>query len=207
MEILHPAQEYAVLGTVATVGVKLDAYCFAPEKLLCDEVNQDMLEVAREAAGNHNGNRWEIPAGQRMMVVNVEQSAATAGLRKGDEVIVAVASSEGYNPKALIQVWVGGHVVGVAKNEIDFARCRTGHKTQGIECGVGVVGLVESKVATRRWLYTAVSRCRKRCVLVCTPERLRQCLANNPQRRTLLTKLLDKAALALGVAVRRRRIR
>jgi hypothetical protein len=128
METRHPAQEYAVLGKVAMVEVELDAYCFAPERNICDEVNHHILELEREAKGNHNSNPWEIPVGQRMMVVNVEQTAASAGLQKGDEVTVAVASSDGCNPNGLIYVNVGGYSVGVLKKEIQFARCRTGHK-------------------------------------------------------------------------------
>ena len=77
--------------------------------------------------------------------------------------------------------------------EIARSYGRTGHGAQGLERDAVVVGVITTKATTRRWLYTAVSRARKTCVVVCTRAGLEKCVASNPQRRTLLPKLLDRA--------------
>ena len=143
-------------------------------------------------------NLAEFRTGERLLISNAGTAARRAGLRNGDEVVVAADNDHGHNPNYHIQVLARGKLVFVTMREVRRASCRTGHGAQGMEADVVVIALIPSRLSTRRWLYTAASRARKKCILVCTREALKQCIANNPKRRTLLPNLLDKAAAIFG---------
>ena len=72
----------------------------------------------------------------------------------------------------------------------------TGHKSQGSEWPYVLVILdpAGDRVASREWIYTAISRARTACLLIGTEETLRRQLrrAELPGRKTLLRELIGK---------------
>jgi len=84
------------------------------------------------------------------------------------------------------------------KEHLRSAFCRTVHAAQGFEVDFGVVVVIPSQITDRRWLYTAVSRCRKRCIIIYRKsdqrDDLADCIAKIPSRRTLLPRLFQHYA-------------
>jgi exodeoxyribonuclease V alpha subunit len=72
----------------------------------------------------------------------------------------------------------------------------TGHKSQGSEWPYVIVMLdpAGDRVASREWIYTAISRASRACLLVGTEDTLRRQLrrAELPGRKTLLVELIKK---------------
>jgi exodeoxyribonuclease V alpha subunit len=75
----------------------------------------------------------------------------------------------------------------------DLAYCCTGHKYQGSECPVVIV-LVEpaGPLASREWIYTAISRAKELCILIGGEVEIARYVKNSilPQRKTFLVELL-----------------
>ena len=138
--------------------------------------------------------------GEELVVVDAGTTAKSHRLRNGDIVAVYRDTSIDGSPKDKIRVVMDSTWRYVELGEVDWKWCRTGHSTQGIEVDVGIIAVVPSPVTTRRWLYTAVSRCRKKCILVYSRDGLLDCLAKDPERRTLLPTFLDRA-LATATAL------
>ena len=86
--------------------------------------------------------------------------------------------------------------------EDGFALCyaMTGHKSQGSEWTWVIVVLdpAGDRVSSREWLYTAISRASRACILVGTEDTLRRQLrrAELPGRKTLLRELILEALVA-----------
>lgn len=150
----------------------------------------------RGATENECCNTWEFRAGETLVIRDAGSSARRAGLRNGDEVVLVSDTNCGYNPEALIDVHFNGKTATLRMGEVCRARSRTGHSTQGLERDVVVIGIISSRAATRKWLFTSVSRSRKRCIVVCTRDSLAKCIENDPRRRTLLPALLDRVSAA-----------
>jgi exodeoxyribonuclease V alpha subunit len=75
----------------------------------------------------------------------------------------------------------------------DLAYCCTTHKYQGSECPVVIV-LVEpaGPLASREWIYTAISRAKELCILIGAEAEIVRYTKNTilPQRKTFLVDLL-----------------
>lgn len=194
LQLLHCTNENEVTGKVGAYAQKLGALALMPTNFGVSEVNYEVN--SREQGGDEDVpvNAWEFRAGEKLVVKHGGARARKAGLRKGDEVEVVADFNQGYTPTALIEVWKSsGRKILLEMREVERAHGRTGHDAQGMERDFIVIGITTSRAATRRWLYTALSRCRKKCVLACTAEGLTACVENNPKRRTLLPVLLDRA--------------
>ncbi|HNR71955.1 MAG TPA: AAA family ATPase [Verrucomicrobiota bacterium] len=194
MEVIWCNDDESVLRTAALLVAKHKAVCYSPTNSSVGEVNSGVVTMERCTDEADTANPWEFMQGEPLVVKNAGAKARQAGLRNGDEVEVAAPIMNGFNPKATIRVRFGGKEAVLLVQEVERAHSRTGHSTQGAESGVGIISLIQSRATTRRWLYTAVSRCRKKCVLVATRDGLKACLANNPRRRTCLSALLNRAA-------------
>lgn len=194
LEIDWCKDESEVSRKVAMHGKALGAVALMPTKFGVSEVNYGVMSRNRVDGEEIPVNEWEFQAGEKLLVKHGGRRARKAGLRKGDLVEVAADFDKGYMRDALIEVWKpDGRKIFLEMREVERSHGRTGHDAQGLESDFIVVGINTSRAATRRWLYTALSRCRKKCVLVCTREGLKQCVKSNPQRRTLLPVLLDRA--------------
>ncbi|MEI6196225.1 MAG: ATP-binding domain-containing protein, partial [Verrucomicrobiota bacterium] len=191
-------QEAAKLA--AQLPPKSDFMVFCPRHKDVFRVNSAILQMTRTAAGIRNSTIFDFKKGETMLVVEAGKQAAALKIRNGSIVTVFQDTSTSGQSTDDIQVTYtapdGSKNVGwLTLGEVDWPWCHTGHSSQGVECDTGIVVLTKSQVTTRRWLYTAVSRCRHKCYLVCVPETLDECLDpdNNPERRTLLPVFLDKA--------------
>jgi ATP-dependent exoDNAse (exonuclease V) alpha subunit len=174
-----------------------DFMAFAPTHTYAFRVNSAINQVKRTAAGFPNTTVMDFLKGEEMVVVEPGIKARSHGLSRGRVVTVYQNTTVSGNPTDDILVSFdtpqGKRVGNLTLDEVDWKYCRTGHSTQGMECDTGIVVLLPSQVTTRRWLYTAVSRCKQRCVLVCQKKDLIDCLKNDAERRTLLPAILDKA--------------
>lgn len=83
----------------------------------------------------------------------------------------------------------------------DFSKIELGyalscHKLQGSEADYVIIGFdLSSKVLlTREWLYTAITRAKKHCVLTCESKALQYTIrtSNVPYKRTFLRELLEE---------------
>jgi hypothetical protein len=194
-EIEFCASESDVNRKVTALGKKLGAMCLMPTKAGADAVNAGFRTWGFIDGEPVEANPWEFYAGEKLLVRIVKGGKAKkAGLRKGDVVEVIRDNILGYNPEHCIEVWKpDGNSAYLHFKEVERMHGRTGHSTQGLESDVIVVGITTSRAATKRWLYTAISRCRQRCVIVCTRAGLNKCVKATPTRRTLLPFLLDRA--------------
>lgn len=150
--------------------------------------------MLRQSRGLPNSTILDFFAGEQMIVVEAGRTAKSHKLKNGDVVKVYRDISVNGLPSDKIRVCTNAsNLAYVELGEVDWKWCRTGHSTQGIEVDVGIIAVTESRIATKRWLYTATSRCRKQCVVVYTADAISDCVANDPQPRTLLSAILDKS--------------
>jgi len=105
--------------------------------------------------------------------------------RKPDGNIVVQAIFPGQSERLAVAIF--------PPDQLRSAFCRTVHAAQGFEVNSGVVAIIPSRITDRRWLYTAVSRCRKHCTIVFRKygqrDDLSGCIAKTPIRKTLFPRL------------------
>ena len=199
MEVLYLDNEFQVIQQAAQLAANMkDFMVFCPRHTDVFRVNNGISLLKRASAGILNTTIFDFHKGEEMVVVDAGPLASSHGIKNWSVVKVYQDTKTSGNPTDKIQVIFtasdGSKVVGwVTLGEVDWPWCRTGHASQGVECNTGIVVLTKSQVTNRRWLYTAVSRCRHKCILLCVRETLDVCLGNNPERHTLLPVFLDKA--------------
>ena len=204
MEVHYLKSEFQVMqaaaGFVAALPPESNFMVFCPRHADVFKVNSNILQMTRAAAGHHKDTIFDFKKGDALTVVEVGAKAAAYKIRKGSIVTVYESTATTGQPSDNIQVTYtaadGSKNVGwLTLDEVDWPWCRTGHSSQGVECDTGIVVMTDSLVTNRRWLYTAVSRCRKKCILLCERDTLEKCIHpdNNPERRTMLPVFLDKA--------------
>ncbi len=204
MEVHYMTSEFLVMqaaaGFVTALPPESNFMVFCPRHTDIFKVNSNILQMARAAAGHNKSTIFDFKKGDVLAVVEVGAKAAAYQIRKGSLVTVYDDTVTTGQASDTIQVTYkaadGSKNVGwLTLDEVDWPWCRTGHSSQGVECDTGIVVMTKSLVTNRRWLYTAVSRCRKKCILLCVRETLEECIHpdNNPERRTMLPVFLDKA--------------
>jgi exodeoxyribonuclease V alpha subunit len=140
-------------------------------------------------------------------------------LREGDKVIVTVNNYKTTNEQGLLTPVFNGYL-GILE-EIDFnnsimiinfdicgrvyiskrywytielAYCITGHKLQGSQCKTVIIGLDFNSyiLLTKEWVYTALTRAEKKCILCAEGSALRYAISNSniPKKQTFLKELL-----------------
>ena len=81
-------------------------------------------------------------------------------------------------------------------NQVELGYALSCHKLQGSEADYVIIGfdMVSMKLLTKEWLYTAITRAKKYCVLTAESKALRFCIAtsNVPYKRTFLNELLKE---------------
>jgi exodeoxyribonuclease V alpha subunit len=121
------------------------------------------------------------------------------GLSNGDMGVVVGSEKE---PRFAFALTDGTVVerAAVAMPDVESALATTVHKSQGSEYGVVVVILppAESRLATRELLYTAITRARRRVVLIGTPDALRVAAERRSTRMGGLVRALRDASLRSG---------
>lgn len=138
------------------------------DRVIANKNNYDTKKVNGKTCPIFNGNRGIIKSiddksNHKSMVIDFEQWG---------EIIIP-----------------GGHW-----RDIELAYALTCHKLQGSEAGYVIIGLdMSSRVLlTREWLYTAITRAKRRCVLCAETNALRYCSTNTniPYKRTFLKQFL-----------------
>ena len=201
MEVLYLDNEFQVIQQAAQLAANMtDFMVFCPRHTDVFRVNNGISLLKRASAGILNTTIFDFHKGEEMVVVDAGPLASSYGMKNGHVVKVYEDAKTGGNPTDRIHVIFtapdGSKLVGwITLEEVDWPWCRTGHAAQGVECNTGIVVVTKSLVTNRRWIYTAVSRCRNRCILLCERETLENCMKpeNNPDRHTLLPVFLDKA--------------
>jgi hypothetical protein len=183
-----------VIDKAVSIAKKSGALCLVPTRSTADDVNCGFIALDRYDP-DLDFTDLSYHKDEKLVVQHAGERTLMLGLRTGDEVIVAEDTVRNYDPKQLIAVWrpKDDKRVELKMGEIVRPFGRTGHAAQGLERDDIVVGLIKTKATTRRWLYTAVSRARKTCTVVCTRKGLEECVKDNPKRKTLLPMLLDRA--------------
>ena len=199
MEVRYLDNEFQVIQQAAQLAAGMkDFMVFCPRHTDVFRVNNGISLLKRASAGIQNTTIFDFHKGEEMVVVDAGPLASSYGMKNGYVVKVYEDAKTSGNTTDKIHVTFtvpdGSKLLGwVTLAEVDWPWCRTGHSSQGVECDTGIVVMTKSQVTNRRWLYTAVSRCRHKCILLCVRETLLECLGNNPDRQTLLPVFLDKA--------------
>jgi exodeoxyribonuclease V alpha subunit len=84
----------------------------------------------------------------------------------------------------------------IKKNNLQLAYCITVHKYQGSESPMVIIPIHSSlglNVPQRNWIYTAISRAKKKCILIGDPEQVAKIIGKCDQKRrvTRLRKMLE----------------
>ena len=208
IDIIYCAEQSDVIKKVISVAIQIKALCILPTRAAAFNASEGIMASERYDV-ELDFSDTSYKAGERLIIINASENASKHGLRNGSEVEVAEDVAMSCNPNAKIAVWVKKNRVELELGEVARKHSRTGHSVQGMEHPVVVVGIIPSRPANRRWLFTAVSRSREHCVVVCTKDGLSDCVGKNPQRDTLLPVLLDRALAAFKslpepVAVKRK---
>ena len=81
-------------------------------------------------------------------------------------------------------------------NQIELGYALSCHKLQGSEADYVIIGfdMASNRLLTKEWLYTAITRAKKYCVLTAESKALRFCIStsNIPYKRTFLKDLLKE---------------
>ena len=138
-------------------------------------------------------------------------------MRIGDRVMVTKNSSElgVFNgqvgvvtdvvvPRSL-DVDIDGQVItfaGEDKRLLTLAYAITGHKSQGSEAPIVIAPIFPSRVLSREWLYTVITRARERCILIGDEAAIQGCIKVQRcnERRTGLVDALLLAEVGLNNA-------
>lgn len=102
------------------------------------------------------------------------------------------------DPKRGIEADLDGHSVffrGEAKNLLTLAYAITGHKSQGSEAPVVIIPVFPSRVLSREWLYTCLTRAREQVYLVGDPGAMQSAIntVRVDERRTGLVQAIREA--------------
>lgn len=155
--------------------------------LSCKALN----ELLQKALNNQNAQKYKIWPGDKVIqMVNDNEN----GIVNGDIGYVTQLDSK--------YVYVDFENVGVVKlprteNDLQLAYAITVHKYQGSECPVVIIPIHKSfgsMILQRNWLYTAISRAKKLCILVGQKTEIPKIIYRNQQvkRLTSLKRFIDK---------------
>jgi len=182
---------------VISLGKKLKALCVLPTRYSASEVSEGIAD-AENYIVEQDFSDLNYKQGEKLIIDNPCTKAMKHGWTNGTEVEVVQYTSRSYNADATILVFGPGNASAVELNQREVSRkhARTGHAIQGMERPIVVVGILPSRPADRRWLYTAISRSQEECYIVCTEAGLKECVKKDPKRSTLLPTLLDRALAA-----------
>jgi exodeoxyribonuclease V alpha subunit len=104
-------------------------------------------------------------------------------------------------PRSL-DVEIDGNVItfaGEDKRLLTLAYAITGHKSQGSEALIVIVPVFKSRVLSREWLYTVITRARERCILIGDESAIQACISVQRcnERRTGLVEAINTTTEAM----------
>jgi exodeoxyribonuclease V alpha subunit len=159
---------------------------------LCREL-QAVLNAERLGTGmvfKRDRFEEEIRVGDRIMMT---RNDSEAGYYNGDQGVIEEVSVPRY-----LDVRLDGdrliRLTGDRKRDCTLAYAITGHKSQGSEAATVIVAVQPSRVLSREWLYTAMTRGKKQVYLVGDPRAIEQAIrvVRTPERRTGLVEAVGE---------------
>jgi exodeoxyribonuclease V alpha subunit len=99
-------------------------------------------------------------------------------------------------PRSL-DVEIDGEVITFAGEDrrlLTLAYAITGHKAQGSEAPTVIVPVFRSRVLSREWLYTVITRAQERCYLIGDVQAIQSCIKvqRAQERRTGLVEAITR---------------
>lgn len=167
-EIVNPHGKNEILINLTIKGAPHEYRLKENDKVIVNKNNYDTFTPAGDECPVYNGNRGTIKTidkSKGQMIVEFDQWGEVVILQK---------------------LW----------NTIELAYALSCHKLQGSEAEFVIIGLDFSArtLLTREWLYTAITRAKKSCVLCAETNALNYCITNSnvPYKRTFLASYLKE---------------
>jgi exodeoxyribonuclease V alpha subunit len=144
---------------------------------------------AKDPDGTIRKRSEELRPGDKVMVI---KNSSGLGVFNGQTGTVVDLNA----PKSL-DVEIDGQVVtfaGEDKRMLTLAYAITGHKSQGSEAPIVIAPIFPSRVLSREWLYTVITRARQRVYLIGDQTAIQGCIAVQRcnERRTGLVEALAR---------------
>jgi exodeoxyribonuclease V alpha subunit len=147
--------------------------------------------TAKDPDGSLRKRSEELRRGDRVMVTRNSTELGVFNGQVGTVVDVTVPRS--------LDVDIDGTVVtfaGENKRMVTLAYAITGHKSQGSEAPVVIAPIFPSRVLSREWLYTVITRAREHCILIGDVAAIQACISVQrcQERRTGLVEAIAQGA-------------
>ena len=142
---------------------------------------------AKDPDGTVHKRSEELRPGDRVMVT---RNSSELGVFNGQTGTI----TEVHAPKSL-DVDIDGAVVnfeGENKRMLTLAYAITGHKSQGSEAPIVIAPIFPSRVLSREWLYTVMTRGKEQCILIGDVPAIQACISvrHCNERRTGLVEAI-----------------
>lgn len=144
---------------------------------------------SKDDDGTLEKRQEELCLGDRVMVTRNHTELGVFNGQVGTVVDLMVPRS--------LDVEIDGNVItfsGEDKRLLTLAYAITGHKAQGSEAPVVIVPVFFSRVLSREWLYTVITRARERCYLIGDVNAIQSCIKvrHSQERRTGLVEAIAR---------------
>lgn len=145
----------------------------------------------KDPDGTVEKRQEELCLGDRVMVIRNHSELGVFNGQIGTVVDLMVPRS--------LDVEIDGEVITFAGEDrrlLTLAYAITGHKAQGSEAPTVIVPVFRSRVLSREWLYTVITRARERCYLIGDVRAIQSCIKvqRSNERRTGLVDAIQRTA-------------
>ena len=168
--------------------------CFVPLDLSGAEIiGAKSTRILTNKQGNEDSVEiGYLEVGERVRIKECCGNAYKAKIRKGEIVkVIDCATPTNDLAHSVTVETQGGVQFSTTRENLRRKLCITGHAAQGMEIDSGTVVALNSRITDRRWLFTAVSRCKKTCKLLYQEGTLETIVGRVTRRRTLFPLFFD----------------
>jgi exodeoxyribonuclease V alpha subunit len=143
----------------------------------------------KDPDGTVEKRQEELCLGDKVMVIRNHSELGVFNGQVGTVVDIMVPRS--------LDVEIDGdviHFAGEDRRLLTLAYAITGHKAQGSEAPTVIVPVFRSRVLSREWLYTVITRARERCYLIGDVQAIQSCIKvqRAQERRTGLVEAIAR---------------
>lgn len=143
----------------------------------------------KDPDGTVEKHQEELCLGDRVMVIRNHSELGVFNGQVGTVVDLMVPRS--------LDVDIDGDVITFAGEDrrlLTLAYAITGHKAQGSEAPTVIVPVFRSRVLSREWLYTVITRAKERCFLIGDVQAIQSCIKiqRAQERRTGLVEAISR---------------
>lgn len=147
----------------------------------------------KDPDGTIEKHQEELCLGDRVMVIRNHSELGVFNGQVGTVVDIMVPRS--------LDVEIDGEVIHFAGEDrrlLTLAYAITGHKAQGSEAPTVITPIFRSRVLSREWLYTVITRARERCYLIGDIQAIQSCIKvqRAQERRTGLVEAIQRTVEA-----------